>query len=125
MLIVASHRFVALILVSASLTACGNPQIRIANRSAVPLENVRVRFPSQTEEYGTILPNAATEYRDIQKAYGTPNIEATVAGQPAILQPIDHVGDTPLGWGKYTYAVTVNDQAQSPHDRIRLEVIRE
>ncbi len=117
-------RLLALILVSACIAACGNPLIRVENRSAVTLESVRVHFPSQTEEYGTIPPNTATEYRNIQQAYGTPYIEATVAGQPAFLRPIDHVGDKLLGAGKYTYAITVNELAESPNDRLRLEFVR-
>lgn len=116
---------IVLILASVSLTACGDPQIRVANRSTVPLEKVRIRFPSQTEDYGTIPPNAITEYRKIKRAYSTPYVEATVAGQEAILRPIDHVGDKLLGGGRYTYSLTVNPQAQSAHDRLRFEFIRE
>jgi hypothetical protein len=52
-------------------------------------------------------------------------VEATVAGQQAILRPIDHVGDKLLGGGRYTYSLTVNPQARSAHDRLRFEFIRE
>lgn len=116
---------IVLILASVSLKAWGDPQIRVANRSNVPLENVRIRFPSQTEHYGTIPPDGVTEYRAIKRAYSTPYVEATVAGEQAILRPIDHVGDKLLQGGRYTYALTVNPQAQSAYDRLRFEFVRE
>lgn len=125
MLGVAQRRLIALILTSLWLTACGDPHIRIANRSNVPLENVRVRFPSQTEDYGTIPPDAVTEYRKIKRAYSTPYIETTVGGQQATLRPIDHVGDKLLRGGRYTYSLGVNAQAQSALDRLRFEFIWE
>ena len=118
-------RFLCFLVVLICLTACGKPHIRLANRSAVPMENVIVRFPSQTESYGTIPPNSATPYREIQKAYSYAYIEATVNGRKAVLQPIDFVGEKLLGGGKYTYALTANEQAETEHQRLRLEFIRD
>jgi len=118
-------RFTRLLIALLCLTACGNPHIRLANRSAVALENVIVRFPSQTESYGTLPPNSATPYREIQQAYSYAYIEATVSGRKAVLQPIDYVGEKLLRGGKYTYALTVNEQAEAAFDRLRLEFIRD
>lgn len=44
--------------------------IRVANRSDVEIHSVVVKFPSQTEMYGKIVPGAATDYRKVDKAYG-------------------------------------------------------
>jgi hypothetical protein len=72
--------FVGLVLATMGLMACGRPQIRIANHSNVALENVRVRFPSQVEDFGTIAPRGITDYREIERAYSYAYIEATVGG---------------------------------------------
>lgn len=109
---------IVLSLASVSLTACGDPQIRVANRSNVPLENVRIRFPSQTEDYGTIPPDGVTEYRKVKLAYSTPYVEATVAGQQAILRPIDHVGDKLLRGGRHSPRTTVFDSSSFGNSRV-------
>lgn len=75
--------------------------------------------------FGTIAPHAATEYREIGRAYSVAYIETTVQGQPAILQPIDHVGDKLLGRGRYTYALTFNADARAPHEQLRFEFIKD
>src|SRR4051812_40437693 len=90
------------------LVGCGDPMIRLANHSDVVIENVRVTFHSQVEDYGTIAPNSETPYRTIAKAYRYAKVEATVNGEPAVLQPTDFVGEQLLGAGRYTYALDVN-----------------
>jgi len=106
------------------LTSCGNLYIRVANRSNTTIESVRVAFPSQTEDYGTIQAHSATDFRKICQAYRYAYIEAVVDGQVAVLRPRDYVGEKPLSGGKYTYALTVIETAESKHDRLRLELVR-
>ena len=119
----------ALILTLLAFAACdrpsGSPEIRLVNQGSIPLENVLVRFPSQTETYGVIPPNGATDYRRIERSYSLAYIEAAVAGQRAVLQPIDYVGDKLLRPGRYTFALAYNEQAQSDLDRLRFEFIRD
>jgi hypothetical protein len=86
------------------------------------MENVRVEFPSQTEVYGAIPPNGVTGYRVIKKAYRYAYIEAVVGGEPAVIQPIDYVGERELKAGKYTYVLTINARASSKYDRLRLKL---
>jgi hypothetical protein len=102
------------------LTYQTNPEIRIANHSSVPLENVRVRFPSQTEEYGTIPSQGVTEYRVIGRAYRYALIKATVSGEEVVIQPIDFVGEKELRAGKYTYVLTINNKSTSRYNRLKL-----
>ena len=111
-----------------SLLMCGfagKPQIRVANHGTAVLENVIVRFPAQEEKYGTIPAKGATAYREIEQAYRYAYIEATVQGEKVVLQPIDYVGEQLLGGGKYTYALTYNDKAETKYDRLRFELIRD
>ena len=103
-------------------TGSADPEIRIANRSNVPIEQVRIDFPSQTEEYGTIPPRGVTEYRVVKIAYRYARITARVRGEEALLQPIDYVGEKRLRGGKYAYLLTINEKATSRYDRIKLEL---
>ncbi len=98
-----------------------SPQIRISNRTKLEITNIKVGFPLQTEEYGSIPPGGVTEYRVIRKAYRYAYIEATVDGKPAVIQPIDYVGEKELKAGRYTYVLRVNKNATSEYDRLRLE----
>ena len=100
-------------------------EIRVANRSRVAIENVRVQFPSQTEIYGTIPPNGVTDYRVIKKAYRYARIEAVVAGVPAVLQPIDYVGESELKAGRYTYVLTIHPRATSKYYGLKLKLRKE
>ena len=103
-------------------TGSADPEIRVANRSNVPIEQVRIQFPSQTEEYGTIPPQGVTEYRVVKLAYRYARIEAKVRGEEVLLQPIDYVGEKQLRGGKYTYVLTVNEKATSKYTRLKLEL---
>ena len=98
---------------------------RIANRSEFELQNVIVKFPSQTEEYGNIPPMGITNYRQISKAYRYAYVHALIDGNEAVLQPEDYVGEELLKPGRYTYAFTYNPTAKDKYSRLRLEFERE
>jgi len=100
-------------------------EIRIANRSRVAIENVRVLFPSQSEVYGTIPPNGVTDYRVVKKAYRYAPIKAVVAGVPAGFLPIDYVGESELKAGRYTYVLTINARATSKYYGLKLKLRKE
>jgi hypothetical protein len=97
-------------------------EIRVANESKIQMENVRVQFSSQTEEYGSIPPQGVTDYRAVTKAYRYARIEATVDGEQFLIQPIDFVGEKELKAGKYTYVLKLNDNWTSKFDRLRLSL---
>ena len=82
--------------------------VRLHNSSAYRLENVRVNFSNGPIAYGSLAPGARTVYREAGTAYRYAYIEAELNGQRVVLQPIDYVGETPLGPGSYTYRLTVN-----------------
>ncbi len=114
--------FYLLILVTGLCGCQKDVMIRVANRSDVEIHSVVVKFPSQTEMYGKIVPGAATDYRKVDKAYGYAYIEAVIDGKPAVLQPIDYVGERLLSGGNYTYALTYNPSATDKHDILRFQL---
>jgi hypothetical protein len=81
----------------------GEVEIRIANYSKVPIENLRVYFGSQIEEYGTVAAKGVTEYRKVRNAYRYARIEAIVERERAQLQPIDFVGEAELKPGSQCF----------------------
>jgi hypothetical protein len=111
-----------LIIILLSFTANADLEIRVANHSNVPIEEVRIGFPSQTEEYGTILPKGVTEYRVVKKAYRYAQLAARIDGEEVVIQPFDYVGEKPLKGGKYTYVLTINKKATTKFNRIKLRL---
>ncbi|MEX2607837.1 MAG: hypothetical protein WD708_10870 [Kiritimatiellia bacterium] len=96
--------------------------IRVANRSNVPFHEVTVQFPSQTENYGNILPGETTEYREIGEAYRYAYVKAWISGEEAVLQPTDYVGEKLLSGGNYTYVLEYNNEATEKWDRMRFKL---
>ncbi|HEX8696947.1 MAG TPA: hypothetical protein VF746_31295 [Longimicrobium sp.] len=86
----------------------GATLVRIRNASAFDLDSVVVDFFRQRVVYGDVPAGGTTAYRQADRAYRYAYIEATVQGQRLVLQPIDYVGETPLGSGRFTYHLTVN-----------------
>jgi hypothetical protein len=103
----------------------GDLEIRVANHSNVPIEEVRIGFPSQTEEYGTIPPQGVTEYRVVKKAYRYAQLVAKIGGEEVVIQPFDYFREKPLKSGKYTYVLTVNKNATTKFNRIKLRLRKE
>ena len=99
--------------------------IRVANRSAVEMRNVVVKFPSQTEAYGDIAAGTATDYRQVSRAYRYAYVEAVIDGKQAVLQPIDYSGEPLLSGGYYTYALKYNPEAIEKHDRLLFQMEEE
>lgn len=107
----------AALLVALGLAACKAPQevpqsplpqpavtmVRLHNATGSTLEDIRVTFARIPVDYGDLAPGATSEYRPAEGAYRYAMIEARIGGEPFVLQPIDYVGETPLGPGRFTY----------------------
>ncbi len=110
----------------ASLCGCQKDvMIRVSNRGDIELQNVLVKFPSQTEEYGNIPPGQTTTYRKVTKAYGYAYVQAVFGGQEAVLQPEDYVGEHLLSGGNFTYVLKNNPKAVDKYDKLRFELLKE
>ena len=82
--------------------------IRLKNDSDHAFENVKVVFPSQEENFGNIESGEVTGYREVKIAYSYAYVEIFIENEKFVLQPIDYVGETTLGQGKFTYVLNVN-----------------
>jgi len=86
-----------------STTELAGTQIRIRNASNVAYEDVIVGDKS----YGDIAPDAVSDYQNWEQACRYAYVSLTAEGKPMKIQPIDFVGETPLGSGRFTYVLTV------------------
>ena len=111
--------FVAAIV--AATAACGNPfgsdgPTRIRLRNASPFELTSVTFAPGSErvEFARIGPNATTEYRSVEHAYSYGYFNALIDGDRRTIQPIDFVGESYIGEGRFTYVITIDAQTKNP-----------
>lgn len=106
---------------AAAMVGCGNPfasdgptRIRLRNASSFELTSVTFAPGSERVEFDRIAPNATTEYRSVEHAYRYGYFDALVAGVRRTLQPIDFVGESYIGEGKFTYQITIDAQTKNP-----------
>jgi hypothetical protein len=83
------------------------PEIRVENASQSDFSSVRVVFPSEDVSYGALPAGATSEYESVAEAYRYAYVEVMIGERRVVLQPIDYVGETLLGPGRYTYALDV------------------
>jgi hypothetical protein len=99
--------FFALLLPACSpVEPSGPPRVRIANRTAVDFDRVIVGFPSQREDYGSLMAGEASAYRPVGEAYRYAYVQVQVDTGRVELWPIDYFGETLLPSGRYTYALS-------------------
>jgi hypothetical protein len=88
------------------LAACGGPtMIRAHNASDLDWTSLVVG----THAFGDLQADATTEYVEFEGAYHYNYVELTADGTDFVLQPIDYVGETPLGSGHFTYEIDITD----------------
>ena len=97
-----------------ALTSCDSPfgptgdvNVRVANNSSFAFSRVEVVFPENEVDYGSVRANGVSEYTPVETAYRYAYIEVEVGGEVLKIQPIDYVGERPLGPGRYTYLLNV------------------
>jgi hypothetical protein len=77
--------------------------IRVHNASEVTLRDVVV----DRTQYGDIAPGGSTPYQSWGPAYPHPRVEFEARGTRLQQIPDDHVGESILGVGRFTYAITL------------------
>lgn len=102
------------IILAAAIAACTSPfgpsgdvQVRVANNSSFAFERVEVVFPENEVDYGSVSAHGVSEYVPVETAYRYAYIEVEVGGEVLTIQPIDYVGEKPIGPGRYTYLLNV------------------
>jgi hypothetical protein len=78
-------------------------QIRIRNSTDRNLQSVEVG----RGYYGSIGRGAVSDYQAWGPAYKYARVSLVADGKPMLLQPIDYVGETPLGPGRFTYILSL------------------
>lgn len=94
---------------SASVETVEGTWIRVQNDSGIDFDQVIISFPAQREDYGAVAAGTESPYRKIPIAYRYASLEVHASGQRYDLQAFDYVGETPLGNGRFTYALSVED----------------
>ena len=82
--------------------------IRIRNATNYHLQSVVVG----RSRYRSIQRGDSNEYQSWGPAYRYAFVSLLADGKPLRLQPVDYVGETPLGPGRFTYILTLH-QGQS------------
>jgi hypothetical protein len=102
----------------ACVTESGPTEVRIRNVSGFDYDGLRVG----DETYGRLPAGAETRYRGFGTAYRYNYVRLEIEGDEMILQPVDYVGETPLGPGRFTYEVRVVDRAAG---QLEIEVVED
>ena len=97
----------------------GPSALRVLNASGYDFDLLEVAGPDQFEDYGPLLAGEATEYRLWPTAYSYAAIRVEVLGQEFMIQPIDYVGESPIGGGLHAYELTFAEPTVPNGLRIR------
>lgn len=97
--------------------------IRVRNDAPVDYARVQAIFPDKTKvDFGPVGAGRSSEYFQVGEAFNDAFVRIQVAdGREHIFQPDDHVGDTPLAPGRYTYVLRVDGSGSDPGDGLLLE----
>jgi hypothetical protein len=102
-------------------SACGNPthsgdgtQIRLRNSSTFDITSVTFRPGEAKLEFARIDAGQVTNYVAVSSAYRYGYLDVTVQGERRVLQPIDYVGESVIGEGRFTYVITIEPGTLNP-----------
>ncbi len=79
-------------------------EIRVRNGTDIDFKDLIVGG----KKYGDIKRGAVTGYQTWKGAYRYSSVSLTATNKPLRIQPIDYVGETPLGDGNFTYVLFFN-----------------
>ena len=111
----------AAVTIVASAAACNNPfssddgtHIRLRNSSSFELTAVTFKPGRPEINAARIEPGAVTDYVRVDNAYRYGYLEVTVGGARRVIQPIDYVGESFIGEGRFTYSITIDASTLNP-----------
>jgi hypothetical protein len=115
-------KVVAAALGVAVTAACSNPfsaddgtHIRLRNSSAFVLTAVTFQPGEPQLKFARIEPGEATDYVPVSNAYSYGYLDVTVDGARRVIQPIDYVGESYIGDGRFTYVITIEPGTLNPN----------
>ena len=94
--------------------------IRIRNATNRNLQGVVVG----RSHYGSIQRGESSGYQSWGPAYRYASVSLLADGKPVRLQPIDYVGETPLGPGRFTYILRLH-QGQAGDDVLDIDFVKD
>lgn len=83
--------------------------IQLHNVSQFDFQNVEVNTWNDPVFFSELKSGAKSEFREFEIAYRYAYVRLFINGNEFIIQPIDYVGETPLGPGRFTYVLDVVD----------------
>ena len=110
--------------VGAQPTSTGKSvMVRVENATGKDFKSVLVSFIGKEQRYGKIGAGKKSPYHVVDRAYRYDRIEVRLIGstEKVVLQPIDFVGESLLGPGRYTYRLI--QRGDSAKFRIDLELV--
>ncbi|WP_425389614.1 hypothetical protein [Ekhidna sp.] len=84
--------------------------IRIHNSSGQIFESVYVSSGDSDNTYLNITPGKFSNYQPYEIAYRYGYVKVISSDKEYVIQPFDYVGETPLGNGRYTYALSIESE---------------
>jgi hypothetical protein len=115
-------KMVAAALGVAVTAGCSNPfsaddgtHIRLRNSSAFVLTAVTFQPGEPQLKFARIEPGEATAYVPVSNAYSYGYLDVTVDGARRVIQPIDYVGESYIGDGRFTYVITIEPGTLNPN----------
>lgn len=83
--------------------------LRVRNASNLDFSSVFVAYPGVEEQFGRVEIGQSSPFKAVNGVYPYGFIEVEASGRAYRLQPIDYVGEQPLGNGRFTYCLDVED----------------
>lgn len=89
-------------------------RLQVRNLSELTFDSVRIGFPSVSIDFQDVPAGAATAFVPVEHVYRYGYVKVWVEdGRTFVLQPIDWVGEEPLGAGDYAYELDVDGESLS------------
>lgn len=114
-------RIAALSVAAVAAAACSDPfstdegtHIRLRNSSSFDLTAVTFKPGLAEIKFAHIEPGATTNYIPVANAYRYGYLDVLVDGARRVIQPIDYVGESFVGEGRFTYVITVDPSTLNP-----------
>ena len=106
---------------SAALAGCSDPfstddgtHIRLRNASSFDFTSVTFTPGTSELKFPRIAPGTVTDYVPVANAYRYGYLDLLVDGVHQTLQPIDYVGESFIGEGRFTYVITIDPTTRIP-----------
>jgi hypothetical protein len=97
------------------LGGCSSPfgvsdhvETRFRNATPFTLTDVSLSWPGGSMQVSSLAPGASSNFEHHDGAYSYGALNVTMNGAVRHLQPIDYVGESPLGAGRYTYVISTS-----------------